>query len=250
MKEVIMHKELEPAILYFGTPVVLVTTLNEDGTANIAPISSIWWLSWSCMIGLDASSKTTENLLRTGECVLNMASDQQVESVNRLAKTTGRHKLPLHKKALGYKYEANKFLAAGLTEQKSMTVKPPRIEECPVQLEAKLVNKMPFGEHDPKMAVPSVAFELSVEKVHLDELILKDPNKPYVDPDKWHPLIMNFRKFYSTGSYIHESKLAKGAEAQYAPWKQKGLKRKLTEWILARNTKRYKDAVHRLDSKS
>ena len=238
-----MHKELEPAILYFGTPVALVTTLNEDGTANIAPISSIWWLSWSCMIGLDASSKTTENLLRTGECVLNMASDKQVEAVNRIAKTTGRKKIPFHKKALGYQFESNKFLAAGLTEQQSIYVRSPRIEECPVQLEAKLVKSMPFGEHDSKMAVPSAAFELSVKKVHLDELILKDPNKSYVDPDKWHPLIMNFRKYYSTGSYIHKSKLAQGAEVQYAPWKQKGLKRKAIEWLLEKSTKRYKNAL-------
>jgi flavin reductase (DIM6/NTAB) family NADH-FMN oxidoreductase RutF len=28
-----MVKTVQPAILYFGTPVVLVSTLNEDGTA-------------------------------------------------------------------------------------------------------------------------------------------------------------------------------------------------------------------------
>jgi len=243
MKDIEMHKDVEPAILYFGTPVVLVTTLNEDGTTNIAPISSIWWLSWSCMIGLDASSKTTENLLRTGECVLNMPSAQLVDAVDRIAKTTGRKKLPLHKKALGYEYQADKFTAAGLTQQKSINVGPSRIEECPVQLEAKLAKTSSFGESDSKMAVPSVAFELNIEKVHVEELILKDANKSYVDPDKWHPLIMSFRKFYSTGDYIHESKLAEGSEAKYAPWKQKGLKRKLTEWLLARNTKRYKAQV-------
>ncbi len=243
MKEILMHRDVEPAILYFGTPVVLVTTLNEDGTANIAPISSIWWLSWSCMIGLDASSKTTENLLRTGECVLNLPSDHLVESVNSIAKTTGRKKLPLHKKSLGYKYESDKFLASGLTEQVSIAVKPPRIEECPVQLEAKLAKTISFGESDSKMAVPSVAFELNIEKVHIEESILKDPSKSYVDPDKWHPLIMSFRKFYSTRDYIHESKLADGPEAQYAPWKLKGLKRKLTEWVLKKNTKRYKTKI-------
>ncbi len=62
-----MHKEIEPAVLYLGTPVVLITTQNEDGSANISPMSSAWWLGWSCMLGLDASSKTTMNLVRTGE---------------------------------------------------------------------------------------------------------------------------------------------------------------------------------------
>ena len=39
-----MHKTIEPSILYFGTPVVLISTLNEDGTSNLAPISSVFWL--------------------------------------------------------------------------------------------------------------------------------------------------------------------------------------------------------------
>ena len=239
------HKEIEPAILYFGTPVVLVTTLNEDGTANIAPISSIWWLGWSCMIGLDASSQTAENLMRTKECVLNLPSDNQVEAVDRLAKTTGRTKLPLHKKSLGYRYEADKFKAAGLTQQSAVGVSAPRVEECPVQLEATLAKTVPFGEKNSKMAVPSVAFELNIEHVHVVQTLLSDPNKSYVDPDKWHPLIMSFRKYYSTRDYIHESKLAVGAEGQYAPWKQKGLKRKITQWLLKRNTKQYAQKVKR-----
>ena len=51
---------IEPAILYFGTPVVLISTLNDDGTSNLAPMSSAFWLGWRCILGLDASSKNTE----------------------------------------------------------------------------------------------------------------------------------------------------------------------------------------------
>ena len=29
-----MHRPIDPAILYFGTPVVLVSTLNPDGSPN------------------------------------------------------------------------------------------------------------------------------------------------------------------------------------------------------------------------
>jgi len=77
-----MHKVIDPAILYFGTPVVLVSTLNEDGSPNLAPMSSAWWLRYSCMLGFDASSKTPANLLRTGECVLNLASADMVDKVD------------------------------------------------------------------------------------------------------------------------------------------------------------------------
>ena len=51
------HCVTEPNILYFGTPVVLVSTLNEDGTANLAPISSAFWLGWRGVIGIAAARK-------------------------------------------------------------------------------------------------------------------------------------------------------------------------------------------------
>src|SRR5579875_602357 len=68
---VIMLTTTNPAILYFGTPVVLVSSLNADGSANLAPMSSAWWLGWRCMLGFGARSATPQNILRTGECVLN-----------------------------------------------------------------------------------------------------------------------------------------------------------------------------------
>ncbi len=57
-----MHMNTEPPMLYFGTPVVLISTVNEDGSYNLAPISSVFWLGWRCMIGLKAFSKTAQNM--------------------------------------------------------------------------------------------------------------------------------------------------------------------------------------------
>jgi flavin reductase (DIM6/NTAB) family NADH-FMN oxidoreductase RutF len=34
-----MHRETSPAIQYWRTPVVLISTLNEDGAVNLAPMS-------------------------------------------------------------------------------------------------------------------------------------------------------------------------------------------------------------------
>ena len=55
-----MHVMSEPAILYFGTPVVLISTTNEDGAPNLAPMSSAFWLGWRCMLGLAAASIRTD----------------------------------------------------------------------------------------------------------------------------------------------------------------------------------------------
>ena len=84
-----VSQTISPPIFYWGTPVVLITTENEDGTSNIAPMSSAWWLGNRCMLGLGAISQTTINLIRTKQCVLNLASDNMAGAVNALAKTTG-----------------------------------------------------------------------------------------------------------------------------------------------------------------
>ena len=84
-----MHVTSEPGILYFGTPVVLISTANEDGSYNLAPMSSAFWLGWRCLLGLAGTSKTTQNIMRTGECVLNLPSVDNVAAVNLLARTTG-----------------------------------------------------------------------------------------------------------------------------------------------------------------
>src|SRR6202166_2220383 len=99
------HKSIEPAILYLGTPVVLNSTVNEDGSYNLAPISSAFWLGWRCMLGFEAVSKTPQNIIRTGECVLNLPSDAQVDAVNRLAYLTGSNPVPAGKTKRNYQFK-------------------------------------------------------------------------------------------------------------------------------------------------
>src|SRR5580698_11283514 len=131
-----MHKTIEPGILYFGTPVVLISTVNEDGSFNLAPMSSSFWLGWRCVLGLAAASKTPENMLRTGECVLNLPSAALAGMVDRLALTTGSDPVPEGKLRRGYRHEHDKFGRSGFTAMPSETVDAPRGRECPVQLEA------------------------------------------------------------------------------------------------------------------
>ena len=143
-----MHRTIEPAILYFGTPVVLVSSLNEDGSYNLAPMSSAWWLGWRCMLGFGARSKTPQNMLRTNKCVLNLPSEAMVSLVDRLALTTGSHPVPEFKVQRGYRHEKDKFGIAGLTPIESQVVAPPRVLECPVQLEARVDGVHPIADSD------------------------------------------------------------------------------------------------------
>ena len=54
-----MHVTAHPSILYCGTPVALLSTLNEDGTANLAPMSSVFWLGYRAFLGLQSTSLMT-----------------------------------------------------------------------------------------------------------------------------------------------------------------------------------------------
>ena len=208
---------VDPAILYMGTPVVLISSLNENGTANLAPMSSAWWLGWGCMLGLNGSSKTVENILRTGQCVLNLPSEKQVSSVDRLALTTGSNPVPGNKAPMGFRHIEDKFGLAGLTPIDSDLVAPPRASECPVQLEAELATVHDFGVGNPRIRSPMKAIEVRIVRVHAAESILREDNKDRIDPAKWRPLIMSFREFYGLGGNLHHSRLSEFPEELFKP---------------------------------
>jgi flavin reductase (DIM6/NTAB) family NADH-FMN oxidoreductase RutF len=210
-----MHVTSEPGILYFGTPVVLISTVNEDGSYNLAPMSSAFWLGWRCLLGLAAPSKTTQNLMRTGECVLNLPSSDHVAAVNLLARTTGSNPVPDGKVRKGYRFEHDKFGIAGLTATPSETVSSPRVLECPVQLEATVEAVHGLAEDDDAQRGRTKCIEARVQRVHVEQSILIDGEPDRIDPDKWRPLIMSFQNFYGLGPRLHESTLAKIPESLY-----------------------------------
>jgi len=199
-----MHRTIEPTILYFGTPVALITTVNPDGSANLAPMSSAWWLGWSSMLGLGQMGQTSDNLIRTRECVINLPSENLVSHIDRLALTTGKDPVPEKKRLWGYRYEPNKFEIAGFTPIKSESVAPPRVLECPVHMEGIVHDWRPFGKN-----VAANAFEVHILKLHVCEsLLIDDESRPHIDPVRWRPLIMSFCRFFGVGEEVHPSRLA------------------------------------------
>lgn len=210
-----MHIKSYPSILYFGTPVVLISTKNPDDTANLAPISSIFWLGWRCIIGLGASSQTAHNLLETKEAVLNLPSVDEAKAVNLLARTTGSNPVPQSKILKGYRFEKNKFEIAGLTGTPAETINATRVNECPVQMEAVVMAIHKMAEDQPLQQGKIITFELKINTVFLDKSITMDNHPNRVDPDKWKPLIMSFQEFYTLGDKVHESTLAEIPENLY-----------------------------------
>jgi len=170
------------------------------------------------MLGLASNSKTTENMLRTGECVLNLPSANLVDAVNRLARTTGSNPLPAGKIKRGYRHEKNKFEISGLTPLPGETVAAPRAAECPVQIEAKVARVHQMAQEDDVWRGNLVAIELRVTRVHAHPEITMDGEPNRIDPDKWRPLIMSFQQFYGlTPQKLQRSELGQIPETAYKP---------------------------------
>ncbi|MEV6011037.1 flavin reductase family protein [Streptomyces sp. NPDC051976] len=188
------HLPITPSILYFGTPVALLSTLNEDGTPNLAPMSSAWALGDTVVLGLGAEGQTAVNLGVRPELVINLPAARQWTAVERLAPLTGRDPVPAEKRPV-FRTERDKFGAAGLTPQPSELVAPPRVAECPLQLEARAVRVAPSANGD------FLVIEAEVVRVHADADIVV-PGTQHIDPGRWHPLIYNFRHYFGLGGEL------------------------------------------------
>ena len=207
------HDVIDPAILYFGTPVVLLSTVSTEGAVNLMPMSSAFWLGHTGVLGMGTRSQTYRNLADTGECVLNLPSAALVSQVNSLALTTGRNPVPGGKAEAGYRYEPDKFGRAGLTPVPADTVQPPRVAECPVNLEAR-VTRIHELEQD-EAPGGTVAVEVAISRVHVHPGIRLPGTENRIDPNAWRPLIMSFQHFYGLGDRLHPSKLATIDEEWY-----------------------------------
>lgn len=186
---------IQPKILYYGTPVILLTTLNEDDTVNISPMSSSWALGDCIILGVGLGGKAIDNLKRHPECVINIPSPSLWENVERLAPYTGQNPIPEYKKKIGFTYEKEKYDRSGLTPTESKSIKPTRILECPIQIEAKVKNI-----RIPDYSLDFAIVETQTIHVHAHKDIIKDEN--HIDPNKWSPLIYNFRHYFGLGNQL------------------------------------------------
>lgn len=184
---------IDPKILYFGTPVAVISSLNEDGETNLAPMSSFWALGWTFLLGINETTKTADNLRRHPECVVNLPAPEMWPQVEQLAPLTAKNPVP-GVKAKQYHYDPEKFQAASLTPLPSELVKPSRVQECPVQMEARVRAVHQLGGEKVQEIGGAIAVEVEILRVHVaSDLIL---GERHIDPAKWSPLIYNFRHYY------------------------------------------------------
>ncbi len=154
-------------------PVAFASTIDTEGNVNLSPFSFFNVFSARPPIlifsparrGRDNTTKHSyENVLEVPEVVINIVSFDMVQQVS-LASTE-------------YAKGVNEFKKAGFTELASHIVKPPRVEEAPVQLECKVNEIISLG----KEGGAGNLVICEVVKLHINENIL-DENEA-IDPHK------------------------------------------------------------------
>lgn len=201
-----MKHMIDPTMLYFGTPVVLISSLNADGTTNLAPMSSAWWVGRTGLLGMSTHSQTVQNLAERPQCVLNLVDAAMVDSVDRLALLTGRRDVPGYKAARGYSFSADKFAAAHLTPVTITADGPLAVTESPIQLEAEVraIHRIDAAGSGLR------ALETLVLNTHVEETLLLPGHRNHFNPLVWDPLIMKFTEYFAGGSNVRPSSLAQG----------------------------------------
>jgi flavin reductase (DIM6/NTAB) family NADH-FMN oxidoreductase RutF len=136
-------------------PVTLLSCVGADGSANLMTVS---WTSVACAIPAIVSvairtDRQSYLLIReTGEFVLNIPPTSLVRAVDFCGTASGE--------------TVDKFSRTNLTPIPALKVRPPLIEECPINLECVVRQCLSLGSHD--------LFLAEVVAVHADAGVVED----------------------------------------------------------------------------
>jgi flavin reductase (DIM6/NTAB) family NADH-FMN oxidoreductase RutF len=144
-------------------PIAWVSTLNENGTANLAPFSFFTGVTsepLTCLICVarnKAGEKkdTWRNIERTNEYVIHVVSDALGQQMNATSRA-----LP---------YGVDEFEVAGVTKAPSELVAPPRVLESPVAMECRLDRIVEVGPPGDGTAI--IIGQVLLWHVHDDVLV-------------------------------------------------------------------------------
>ena len=157
-------------------PIAFVSTINQEGVANLAPFSFFTGIGASPMRLLfcpaNQSDGTEKDTLRnakpvseggTGQFVVNVATEAYAREVAAAAE-------PLA-------YGESEFNLTGLSMAASQVVKPPRLAESPVAFECETSQVIRLGSNEP--GGPNIVMGRVVHIFVRDDLI---DGKYHVDP--------------------------------------------------------------------
>jgi flavin reductase (DIM6/NTAB) family NADH-FMN oxidoreductase RutF len=149
-------------------PIAWVSTLNEDGSANLAPFSFFTGVSSdppTCLICVGrrkimrdgavvrVPKDTWRNIERTGEYVIHVVNDALAQQMNETSRDLA--------------YGIDEFDHVGLSKAASDRIVPPRIAEAPVAMECRLDRIVEVG----RSGTAIIIGEILLWHVHDDLLV-------------------------------------------------------------------------------
>jgi flavin reductase (DIM6/NTAB) family NADH-FMN oxidoreductase RutF len=134
-----LHKILLSSIA--PRPIAFASTIDSNGNVNLSPFSyfnvfssnpPILIFSPSRRVRDNTTKHTLENAMETKEVVINVVNFPIVEQMS--------------KSSIEYEKGVNEFIETGLTQVKSLLVRPPRVLESPISFECKVQDIVSLGE--------------------------------------------------------------------------------------------------------
>ena len=123
-------------------PIAFVSTLDENGIANLAPYSffnafssnpPILVFSSNRRVSDNTTKDTLHNVRQTRECVVNVVPFSIVRQMSLAS--------------VEFPSEVSEFEKVGLTPEPSQTIQVPRVAESPVNMECRVKDIIELGEH-------------------------------------------------------------------------------------------------------
>ena len=154
-------------------PICFASTMDENGTPNLAPFSFFNVFSSNPPVAVFSPSRsgrtgahkdTYNNVKKVDEVVINLVDYAMVEQMS-LASSP-------------YAPQVDEFIKSGLTPIPSETIKPYRVKESPVQLECKVIEVKELGEN----GGAGNLIICKILKMHVAKHILDD--KQMIDQEK------------------------------------------------------------------
>jgi flavin reductase (DIM6/NTAB) family NADH-FMN oxidoreductase RutF len=134
-----LHKILLSSVA--PRPIAFASTIDSNGNVNLSPFSyfnvfssnpPILIFSPSRRVRDNTTKHTLENAKETKEVVINVVNFPIVEQMS--------------KSSIEYEKGVNEFIVTGLTQVKSVLVKPPRVLESPISFECNVQEIISLGE--------------------------------------------------------------------------------------------------------
>ncbi|MFT4659798.1 MAG: flavin reductase (DIM6/NTAB) family NADH-FMN oxidoreductase RutF [Patiriisocius sp.] len=154
-------------------PIALASTLNDDGSDNLAPFSFFNLFSVNPPIAIfsparrgrnNTTKHTYDNLKERPEVVINIVSYDMAQQCSLAG--------------VDFAKGVSEFDKGGFTPVKSEMVGPSRVKESPVQLECKVIEIKELGTE----GGAGNLIIAEIIKVHINENVLND--EQMIDPDK------------------------------------------------------------------